>query len=309
MNRVLITGGNGFLGSNLTRFFLKNNYTVAVISRSCSNIDDLLESIEFIQHSKSGYKHLSELIIKFSPTIVIHCAWDGGNTYKDVNSLIQYQNISYGLELLEVLTTLSNKPLFVGIGSFSEYGRITTPALETDIDNPITHYGQSKSCFKSISHKVCEESGMGWRWIRPCLIYGPSDVSSRLIPSIIQKQIKCEEIILDSCTSIVDYLHVDDFCAGVFASIQSLSGIINLCSGKEYSVRTIVEFLQKEIASSSIITFDPTKNRNLLPSHVCGNSDKLKSVGWIPSIDFLDGLLGLIQAEKLKYLVKKNYAE
>ena len=305
MNRVLITGGNGFLGSNLTRFFLKKGYSVAVISRSCSNINDLLESIEFIQHTQPGYESLSSQIIKFSPTLVIHSAWDGGNAYKDVNSLNQYQNIPHGIELLEVLSTLSHKPIFVGIGSFSEYVRISTPAIETDIDNPITHYGQSKSCFKSISHKVCTESGIIWKWIRPCLIYGPNDVATRLIPSLIKKQIMCEEIVLDSCSSIVDYLHVEDFCTGVFASIQSLSGIINLCSGKKYPVRTIVEWIQKKISSTSTITFDSTKDRHLLPSHVCGNSDKLKSVGWIPSIDLLDGLQDLILAEKVKHPLEK----
>ena len=119
----------------------------------------------------------------------------------------------------------------------------------------------------------------------------------------------CEEIVLDSCTSIVDYLHVEDFCAGVFSSIQSLSGIINLCSGKEYSVKSIIKLIQENISSTSIVTFDPTKDRDLLPTHVCGNSDKLKSVSWTPSIDLLDGLHDLILAEKVKYVVNKNYAE
>ena len=309
MNRVLITGGNGFLGSNLTRFFLKKGYSVAVISRSCSNINDLLESIEFIQHTQPGYESLSSQIIKFSPTLVIHSAWDGGNAYKDVNSLNQYQNIPHGIELLEVLSTLSHKPIFVGIGSFSEYGKIVTSALETDIDNPTTRYGQSKSCFKNISQKICDQFGMSWRWIRPCLIYGPGDVSTRLIPSLIQKQLLSEEITLDSCTSIVDYLHVEDFCSGVFASIQSLSGVVNLCSGNEYSVRTVVELIQKEISSDSVIKFDSSKDRHLLSNRACGISNKLRSTGWTATVTLVNGLRDLVLREKVKHLLKKNPVE
>ena len=309
MNRVLITGGNGFLGSNLARFFLKKKYTVGIISRSCSNINDLLESIQFIQHSTPGYKNLSEQIIKFSPTIVIHCAWDGGNAYKDVNSIVQHQNIPYGLELLEVLSSLPNKPIFVGIGSFAEYGAILESALETDQDKPTTLYGQSKSYFKNISQKVCEDSGMSWRWIRPCLIYGPGDVSTRLIPSLVQKQILSEDITLDSCNSTVDYLHVEDFCAGVLATIEHLSGVVNLCSGNEYSVRTIVELIQKEISSKSTITFDSSKDRHLLSNRSCGNSNKIKSTGWMPSIDLLQGIRDLVLREKVKHLLSKNPVE
>ena len=309
MNRVLITGGNGFLGSNLARFFLKKGYVVAVVSRSCLNINDLLDSIEFIQHTTPGYQNLSEQIIKFSPTIVIHCAWDCGNAYKDVNSLIQYQNIPHGIELLEVLTSLPNKPIFVGFGSFSEYGKIVTSAIETDIDNPSTHYGESKSCFKNISQKICEQFGMSWRWIRPCLIYGPGDVPTRLIPSVIQKQILSEEITLDSCNSIVDYLHIEDFCSGVFISIQSLSGIVNLCSGNEYSVRTIIELIQKETSSESGIKFDSSKDRHLLSNRICGTSTKLRSTGWTATITLVNGLRDLVLREKVKYLLKKNPLE
>jgi nucleoside-diphosphate-sugar epimerase len=309
MNRVLITGGNGFLGSNLARFFLKKGYTVAVISRSCSNINDLLESIQFIKHSTPGYEDLSQEIINFSPTIVIHSAWDGGNAYKDVNSLNQYQNIPQGIELLEVLSTLPDKPIFVGIGSFSEYGKIATSAVETDIDNPTTRYGQSKSCFRTISQKMCEQFGMSWRWIRPCLIYGPGDVSTRLIPSLIQKQLLSEDITLDSCNSIVDYLHVEDFCSGVFISIQSLSGIVNLCSGNEYSVRTIVELLQKETSSKSVIKFDSSKDRHLLSNRACGISNKLRSAGWIATVTLVNGLRDLVLREKVKHLLKKNPVE
>ena len=114
---------------------------------------------------------------------------------------------------------------------------------------------------------------------------------------------------MDSCNSIVDYLHVEDFCSGVFTSIQSLSGVVNLCSGNEYSVRTIVELLQKEISNKSVITFDSSKDRHLLSNRICGNSNKLRSTGWTATVTLVNGLRDLVLREKVKHLLKKNPVE
>jgi nucleoside-diphosphate-sugar epimerase len=208
MNRVLITGGNGFLGSNLTRFFLKKKYKVMVISRNSINLTDILDSIEFVKHLNPGYIQFEDQIKTFLPTVVIHCAWDGSNAYKDLNNLTQINNITQSTELLQLLITLSVKPIFVGVGTFSEYGIINSLVNETIPDSPINLYGLTKSCFKNISNMICEQNNIKWIWVRPCLIYGKYDVSTRLIPTLIRKLRAGENVILDSCNTIVDYLHV-----------------------------------------------------------------------------------------------------
>ena len=164
MNRVLITGGNGFLGSNLTRFFLKKDYKVMVISRSSINLTDILESIEFVKHLDPGYLQFTNQIKTFLPTVVIHCAWDGANAYKDLNNLNQIKNITQSTELLQVLITLSIKPVFVGVGTFSEYGLMNSLTNETTPDFPINLYGLTKSSFKNISNMICDQNNIRWIW-------------------------------------------------------------------------------------------------------------------------------------------------
>jgi dTDP-glucose 4,6-dehydratase len=295
MPRVLITGGNGFLGSNLVRFFLKRGYSISVISRSCSNLGDLLESIHFIKHSSPGYAQFSEEIRSFNPTVVIHCAWDGGSTYNDVNNIKQFQNIVHGTELLDCIDSAA----FIGFGSFSEYGRITTPVSESTPDSPMTLYGQSKSSFKTISKMICEQRGLRWSWIRPCLIYGANDVPTRLFPSTIRKLIAGQPVVLDSCKDVVDYLHVDDFCTGMDMVITaSISGIVNFCSGNEYSVRSLIEKIRDEFEYASV-TFDPARDRKHLSSYVVGDPWVLRSLGWKPTVDIYTGLKNLIIDQKV----------
>jgi nucleoside-diphosphate-sugar epimerase len=303
MSRILITGGNGFLGSNLARFFLKKGDHVGIISRSCSNIADILESITFIRHNSPGYSQFAEQIRSFNPTIVIHCAWDGGSTYMDVNNVKQFKNIGYGVELLECI----NSAMFIGVGSFSEYGNISTPVSESTQEGPITLYGQSKSSFKSISKMICLQKDIRWVWIRPCLIYGPKDVPTRLFPSTVHKLIAGENVVLDSCKDIVDYLHVDDFSIAVYTVIESyVSGVVNVCSGNEYCVRSLIERICGEVGGCTNVTFDNTRDRHYLSSYVVGNPEVLRSLGWSPTIDINTGLKNIIIEQKAKQVIMSD---
>ena len=294
MQRVLITGGNGFIGSHLVKMFLAKSYSVLVISRSSSSLTGL--PIEFISHTSPGYSQYTDKVRSFAPTVVIHCAWDGGNSYKDSNSTRQISNISSGGELLDIVSALPEKPTFIGFGSFSEYGTLAARATETMVDCPLTLYGQTKSCFKSISRMVCEQNATRWVWVRPCYIYGPNDVETRLLPSLVRKFRTGEPIVLDACTTIIDYLHIDDFCKAIDTIIiTSSTGVFNICSGNEYSVRSVVEEIKAMSSSSSELIFDQTRSRIGISSYICGSPERLKSIGWSPAIELSDGLRTLMR--------------
>jgi dTDP-6-deoxy-L-talose 4-dehydrogenase (NAD+) len=303
MQRVLITGGNGFLGSNLVRFFLRKSYAVCVVSRKCNNLVDVMESIEFIEHASPGYTQFADQIRTFNPTVVIHCAWDGGNKYTDVNTIEQVSNISHGVELLTALINLPTNPVFVGIGSFSEFGH-AEHAMDTTPCIPITLYGQTKNCFMSISRLICETNGLRWLWVRPCLIYGPRDVDTRVFPSTIHKLLKGQDIILDGCTRIVDYLHVDDFCNGVSILLDtSTTGNVNVCSGSGYPLRQLIEWLKTEIEGTSVITFNTSRDRTMVSTCSRGYPDMLRRTGWKPNINVHDGLRALVFNQRVRDIV------
>ena len=270
--KILITGGNGFLGSNLVKFFC-NQHDVLVISKNSNNILDMVNSIQFINH-------FDEIIIKkFQPEVVIHCAWDGGNSYTDINNLDQIlKNIPLSVELLKIISNLENKPKFIGFGTFVEYGFLNKKAQETDQENPINLYGVSKNNFKHISKTYCEQNNIPWTWVRPCYVYGPGDVQTRLIPSIINKLITQQEITLNSCDTIIDYLYIDDFCSAINKIIEyDLTGIYNVCSGDEYKLTDIVEIIFSNISPNQKPIFNPELDRKYSSKYMCGSNKKLKS--------------------------------
>ena len=291
--RIIITGGNGFLGSSLLRKLLSLGHTLLVFSKNSNNITDTLSTITFIKASNKDLSLFKEDIEKFAPDLVIHAGWGGGNSYKDINELLQFEeNIEPSISFLQVLSNLPTKPKFIGFGSFAEYGRQLEVVTELTNPEPINLYGLSKLVFKNYSELLCGLWGMDWLWIRPCYVYGPGDVQSRLIPYLVKKFVNNENVVLDDCESIVDYMYIDDFVEQTVALIEGNSkGVFNLCSGKQYKIKHIVLSIHDLLESRSLIDFDRSINRVSVSSFVCGNPKKtLTKTGLALKIGLEDGL-------------------
>lgn len=295
--KILITGGNGFLGSALVKFFINKGYEVFVISKHDNNLTDVMDKIGFFTLNTDDYYEAKDYILNLSPDCVIHAAWDGGNSHTNVNDMSQFsKNFSLTFSMLDILSQLDKKPVFMGVGSFAEYGNLTKQATEEDIESPTNFYGLSKLMVNRMSKMFCEKNGMKWAWIRPCYVYGPNDVATRIIPTIVNSLLQDKQISLDSCNVTVDYLHINDFCEAIHTIIaQNLEGVYNICSGKEYSLRAIIELLYKLTLSHELEpTFGAQRKRVDSPSYVCGSNNKLKSFGWASKYELYDGIVDTI---------------
>jgi nucleoside-diphosphate-sugar epimerase len=268
--KILITGGNGFLGSNTARKLLQHGHEVYIISKNTNNITDILPQIKF----NSEY---TQDIQDFSPDVAIHFGWKGGNNSQDVNDLLQfYDNMPMSIDLLQILNGCSNKPKFIGIGSFAEYGEFDFPIKESDIERPYNLYGVSKLSLKSYSEVFCLQNQMEWSWVRPCYTYGPGDVETRLIPTIVNKCLKNEDIYLDSCNKTIDYIYIDDFCNYMLHLITNpSSGVYNLCSGKQYNLKDIIEKIHNIVGNSNKISYNQDITYNPKSKWVCGDNIKI----------------------------------
>jgi nucleoside-diphosphate-sugar epimerase len=301
--KVLITGGNGFLGSSIVKKLVSQGSSVYVFSNNTNNIEDILHKIEFdYGHTKDIIKYKNK-IIDFKPDAIIHCGWSGGNSHVNVNDLQQiYENIEPGIELIKLISELPKKPHFFGFGSFSEYGQHNESITENTIENPINLYGLSKYTFKNYSKLLCDLYNINWTWIRPCYIYGPHDISSRLVPLVINKFIRNEDVILDDCNKLIDYLYIDDFVDYVIDIFtKNLLGVYNICSGKEYSLKDLILKIKTIINSESSIIFDSNLNRKFTSNYICGDNTKINYTTNIKSkVDLETGILKTINYYKNK---------
>ena len=291
--KILLTGAGGFLGSNLCNM-LSQEHEILAVSRKFDNLVDN-GKIKFAKYDLDQYIDLKDHFASFLPDIVIHLAWEGGNSSKDAKEIWQSNNIISSNNLLKLCSKYRIKH-FIGFGTSAEYGDSKEKFNEESICKPINMYGISKYAFKLISERYCFDHGIDFSWIRPVFTYGPYDVETRLVPKAIKSFLKNENLVLNSCSPIVDYLYVTDFCKAIKNIIDyKLAGDYVISSDKEYQAKSIVQEIYKIINPSSNLFFD-TSLEDKSPQFICGSSQKIRKItNWKPEVSLEEGLENTIR--------------
>jgi nucleoside-diphosphate-sugar epimerase len=147
---------------------------------------------------------------------------------------------------------------------------------------------------------LCKTHNIDWLWIRPGYKYCPGDVKTRLIPSIIRKCLKNEDIVLDECRVVIDYLYIDDFTEFISNLILTDSiGIFNISSGNQYKLKEVINTIHTLSNSKSKITFDASLNRKNTSLYMCSDNSKImQATNITPKTNLEIGLLNTINYYK-----------
>lgn len=291
---ILITGSNGFIGSNLCNL-LSNDYKILAVSRKF-NIKK--SNIIYFNYDMSEYSNLDCIFEEYSPDIVIHCAWMGGNSFNETNELWQTDNITFSVKLLKLCIKHKIKH-FIGLGSSYEYGDQKNIFNEETICKPTNLYGITKNSFKMIAESYCNFNNIKFSWIRPVFTYGPYDVKTRLIPKVINSYLNNQDLFLNSCHTIVDYLYIDDFTNGIKTIIENeLQGVYIISSNTQVEVKKLVLTIQNIMQPNCNTVFDDSI-MSVGPKFICGSSSKLiMTSNWKPLYDFTKGIMNTIEYYK-----------
>jgi nucleoside-diphosphate-sugar epimerase len=286
--RILITGADGFLGTNICNHLSKNNMIIA-ISRKFENITKN-DNIFCFKYDMENYDNLANVFDAFKPETVIHCAWIGGNASKDINEIWQEKNIGYGNKLLSLCAKYQVKH-FIGLGSSAEFGDYSEIFNEESKCSPLSMYGISKYSFKMFSENFCKNNQIKHSWIRPVYTYGPYDVETRIIPKAILSFLKNKDLRLNQCSPIIDYLYVDDFCWALEDVISyQLEGSYIISSNQKVQVKNVIQKVYEIIKPNCKLIFDESIV-DKSPQMICGSSYKITNLTkWKPLISLDEGL-------------------
>ena len=167
--KVLITGASGFIGGRLLGMLADEGSNIVTIRRVGSPEPAGVRSVEVDYADVAG---LQAAIDQEKPDYVFHVAGvTKGRTYEDFahGNVVPTQNLLAALDGAHRWVKR-----FVLLSSLGAYGPSdpARPTRESDPQNPIEHYGQSKL----EAEKAVEESGLPWSMARPGGVYGPGDV-------------------------------------------------------------------------------------------------------------------------------------
>lgn len=249
MNKVLITGASGFINANLTRRMLSEGYEVGLILRRQSNLDrlkDILPRVKVLYADLLDYRKLFKEVHDFYPDYIFHSATFGAYPDDQKDEYLMFQTNMVGTyNLLKATGDIPYK-CFIHAGSSSEYGLKDRAISEKDLLEPINHYGVTKASATLLCQMFARTNRKNIVILRPFSVYGPYERMTRLIPYVILKCIRKEEVHITSGEQKRDFIYVDDVM-DIYLRVTETKGIegeiFNVGGGEDISVKEVVKMI------------------------------------------------------------------
>ena len=264
MYSIIVTGGLGFIGSNLIKLLEKKNYYIINIdkinySSNVKNIPDNIQNYKFYKEDINNRTAIKNIINKYNPKIIYNLAAEThvDRSIDDPKNFIN-SNILGIYNLLEVIRSLKKKIKFIQISTDEVYGDIENKKNSKELDayNPSSPYAASKASGDLLIKSYIRTYKIFAIITNCCNNYGPNQYPEKLIPTIIYNLIRKEKIpIYGSGKNIREWIYVEDHCKALIKIGQK--GLI----GENYNIGSGKTFNNIGIAKIIIKIFSEIKNK------------------------------------------------
>lgn len=253
MNRILITGGCGFIGLNLIAYLMKKPVSDIVVldNLSIGRKENLHEfDVEFHEGDIRDTTLVEKLIS--SVDSVIHLA-------ADTRVIESIENPDYNFDVnvvgtYNLLRAARNKGIerfvFASTGG-AILGDIDPPVHEGIVPRPISPYGASKLFAEGYCSAFAGSYDMRTVALRFSNVYGPRSYHKGSVVAAFYKRIinGLPLIVYGDGTQTRDYVYVDDICEAIYLSLSGEHGgkVYQLGSGKETSINELITEIKEVV--------------------------------------------------------------
>jgi len=299
-NKVLVTGGNGAVGTNLVEKLLNLGCKVTVLDDFSQSKKGNLKNYKNLKIIKGDITNSKILKKTFSKKydIVFHLAARFANEMSVNDPLEDLRvNVEGTLKILLESAKHSVKR-FVYTSSSSLYGQSEFVAKkEKSFPKPSTPYAASKLSGEFYCNAIHELYSMDYTIVRLSNSYGPYDPPGKfrnVIPNFIKAaQSNKNLIITGTGNETRDFTYIDDVVNGIILAGTKPGGrneLFNLGTGKETKISVIAKQIIKHINSNSKIIFRPRRSFDHISRRKMDISKAKKLLGYNPKIGIEEGL-------------------
>lgn len=293
MVKILVTGGAGFIGSNLAEELVKENEVVIVDNLSFGKLENMPKQARFYQVDIKDYEKLRAVFQKEKPEIIFHLAANI-DLRKSVSEPIMDAriNIMGSLNLLELAREFHIKK-FIFSSSGAVYGDIEVPNTEEQEPIPLAPYALSKLTIEKYLDFYGKNYGLNWVALRYANVYGPKQNSkgeAGVISIFLDKMLSNKNPeIFGSGLATRDYVYVNDVVKANLLAWQKGQGIYNVSTCKETSVVEIFSMLNSLFSNKFSRNHAEEKAGEI--ARACLSNEKLRALGWTQGTELKDGIL------------------
>lgn len=290
--RIIVTGGSGFLGRHLCRTLLQQGHSVKNIDLKPN------EEVETVIADITDAERMKKEIVDADVVFHLAALIEAGESVKFPQRFVDV-NISGSVNVLEAMRLNGVKTLIFS-SSAAIYGEpIRTPIEEDDRTIPINPYGMTKLAMEGLLSSYVASHGMTGIALRYFNLYGPGenhDPETHAIPRFVKQIYSDQEVtVWGQGEHQRDFIHITDVVAAHLNALElsiekpNTYQYFNLSAEQPTSVAEVIQMLEKVMNKKALVKNFP--NRPGDPLVLIANASKAHQVlGWTAKISLEQGL-------------------
>jgi UDP-glucose 4-epimerase len=297
--KVLITGGAGFIGSNIASYLKQEGYDVIVFDnfeRSIKNVKNVLKGIAIEKLDLRG--DLRKIIKHARKSVIVHAA-AYINAKESIKKPLEYleNNVASTVNLLKATSKIAEKIIY--LSSAAVYGEPKhLPINEEHELNPINPYGASKLSAEYWIKAYSNLYGINYVILRLFNVYGEGQKGeyAGVISKFIEKARKRKPLIIyGDGLQTRDFVYVGDVAKAVKLAIKTknFNEIYNIGFGKSITINQLAEIIMEAFSFYKKPIYMPERKGDIKHSQA-DISKAIKLLDYKPEVSLKEGIKKII---------------
>jgi dTDP-glucose 4,6-dehydratase len=307
--RVLVTGGAGFISSNVIRHLLTATPYEVVSLDALTYAGNLENLADVMSHERLSFVHGdirdADLVreIAAGVDVIVNAAAESHveKSIEEGASEFVTTNVE-GTQILLDAIRAAPVERFVLISSSEVYGTAeTSPMTEEHPLNPRSPYAATKAGADRLAYSYFVTYGLPIVILRPFNNYGPRQHPEKVIPRFVTSALSDEPLTVhgDGHASR-DWLYVDDDAAAIEAVIEAplesvVGEVLNVATGVDISISEIADLVLETLGKSASLKVNVPERPGQVDRHIGSTEKAERLVGWTAATSFEEGLARTVE--------------